>query len=115
MGYPLMLLVFLDDVLVYSGTPARLVENIRLMLSVLAQHGIKLKPKKCELFAPQLVWCGHTVSAAGVGIAEEYQQTLLGVPTPSTAAELQQVLAATNWVRGMMPEYARTVAPCRRC
>ena len=50
------MLVFLDDVLVYSDTPAGLVENTRLMLSVLAQHGIKLKPKSVSCLRHN--WCG---------------------------------------------------------
>ena len=105
------MLVFLDDILVYSKTPTGLVNSIRNMLQILDSAGVKLKPAKCEIFAPKLVWCGRTISAAGVGIAEEYQQTLLGVPEPTNAGELQQFLAAANWVRSMVPEFARIVLP----
>ena len=105
------MLVFLDDVLVYSKTVDGLLESIGNLLRVFNEVGVKLKPQKCELYAKQLTWCGRTISEAGVGIATEYQQTLLGIPEPNNAAELQQFLAATNWIRGMIPQYSRITLP----
>ena len=105
------LLVFLDDILVFGGSEEELLDRIDAMLALLAAVNIKLKPQKCELFAKQLVWCGREISAAGVGIAPTFQHTLLEMATPTTAADLQQLIAAANWVRGMLPNFARIIEP----
>ena len=61
-------LVYLDDVLAYAQTEADLCTAIEKVLAIFAEFGIKLKPSKCELFCRLLVWCGHQISAAGIGV-----------------------------------------------
>lgn len=104
-------LVFLDDVLVHAKSDDELVQSIRETLHLLNEKGIKLRPSKCELYSKRLVWCGRELSEEGVGVSPEFQRTLLDMPRPVTGADLQQFLAAANWIRGMIPEYARKVAP----
>ena len=103
--------MFLDDVLVHAATDEELLDGIDRTLGLLDGVGIKLQPKKCELYSQRLTWCGRELSAEGVGISPDFRDTLLAMPPPQTGADLQQFLAAANWVRGMIPEYARRVGP----
>ena len=104
-------LLYLDDILTYARTWEALVEAIVFFLDKAAEVGIKLQPKKCELFVKETIWCGHHISERGVSVNPEFVDTLLAMPTPTTAADIQQFLAATNWIRGRIPEYARIVGP----
>ena len=44
-------------------------------------------------------------------MAPEFRRTITAMPAPTTAADLQQLLAAANWIRGMIPEFARITEP----
>ena len=87
------------------------VPRIGRFLELIDRYGLKLQRKKCTLFAKALVWVGHHVSAAGVSVNPEFVRTLLDIPSPTTAADLQQFLAVANWIRGRIPEYATVVTP----
>ena len=59
-------LVYLDDILVYSRTVS---EHIRLLdevFSLFAKHKLYLKESKCSLFLSKVNFLGHVVSAEGV-------------------------------------------------
>jgi hypothetical protein len=104
-------LLYLDDLLMYARTEADLLEAIDQVLTLLEEFGIFLQPKKCTLWARALVWCGHWLSAEGLRPNPQFTESLLAMGAPVTAADLQQFLAATNWIRGHIPEYARISAP----
>ena len=57
-------LVYLDDVLSYAAMPDELAYAIDRMLTLVGERGIKPQPRKCELFARELVWCGHVLRDA---------------------------------------------------
>ncbi|XP_038077187.1 uncharacterized protein K02A2.6-like [Patiria miniata] len=56
---------FLDDVLVTGKTEAEHVANLNKVLSRLQSAGLSLKREKCVSFAPDVVYLGHRINAAG--------------------------------------------------
>lgn len=59
-------LVFLDDILVYSGTLEEHTIVLRQVFQLLNKHQLKVKMSKCTFAQPQLVYLGHVISAEGV-------------------------------------------------
>ena len=55
-------LVYIDDVLVYAKSIDELIENLRIVLNLIKEAGLKVKPKKCELFNERIDFLGHEVS-----------------------------------------------------
>ena len=58
-------LIFLDDLLVYGETPAEHLEHIEKVFLKLCAAGLKLKPKKCNLFQTQVNDLGHVLDKTG--------------------------------------------------
>jgi hypothetical protein len=104
-------LLYLDDILIYGHEEMDVVHQLYQVLERLNTRGIKLQPRKCELFAKSLTWVGHKISEAGVEIDPSWLTITTNIPSPTDAAQLQQFLAACNWVRSKIPRYAEIVAP----
>ncbi|KAF0729338.1 hypothetical protein Ae201684_013084 [Aphanomyces euteiches] len=105
------LLGWLDDLLGYARTASDLMDLLKRMLAICQAYGLKLHPKKCAFYTTKTIWCGKEVSAEGVAHAPARVQGLCELEPPQTAAELQQFLCATNWMRANIPEYSALVAP----
>ena len=59
-------LIYLDDVIVFSHTEEEHLERMRVIFDRLREHGLKLKPSKCEVFRTEINYLAHHVSKKGV-------------------------------------------------
>lgn len=59
-------LVFIDDILIYSSSLEKNMELLRQVFNILTQHQLKIKRSKCKFLQHKLVYLGHEISAAGV-------------------------------------------------
>jgi Reverse transcriptase (RNA-dependent DNA polymerase) len=107
-------LVWIDDVLVFADTVDELFDVLELMFKLLNEYGLKLSPKKSEVFLTQVKWCGRIIDADGIRHDPERIEALCNIPEPATAAELQQFICASNWMRESLPDYARLVDPLQQ-
>jgi hypothetical protein len=58
----IFLLVFIDDIIVYSKNREEHEEHLRLVLQVLREHQIYSKFSKCDFFQKQVHYLGHVIS-----------------------------------------------------
>ncbi|KAE8999859.1 hypothetical protein PR001_g18944 [Phytophthora rubi] len=104
-------LAWLDDLLGYAATEAELCDLFDRVMQKCADYGLKLHPGKCVFFTKSIKWCGRVISAAGVTHCPDRIQGLVDMAPPITAADLQQLLCAANWMRTSIPEYANITGP----
>jgi hypothetical protein len=60
--------VFIDDILVYSKTEDEHAEHLRLVLGTLREHQLYAKFSKCEFWLEEVGFLGHVISAGGVSV-----------------------------------------------
>ena len=59
-------LVFFDDILVFSSTLENHLEHLRIVLELLQQHRLYAKRSKCVFGCPEVEYLGHIISSQGV-------------------------------------------------
>ncbi|GMF18847.1 unnamed protein product [Phytophthora fragariaefolia] len=85
--------------------------KLERLFELLDFFGFKLSPKKSSLFEREVRWCGKLINGDGVHHDPERIRALQAMPYPRSAAELQQFLCATNWMRDSLIDYARVARP----
>ena len=74
--------VYLDDILIYSKTEEEHVEHLRLFLEKLREHKLYAKYSKCEFWLPEVTYLGHVISKDGVAVTPERIQAILDWTPP---------------------------------
>ena len=61
-------IVFINDILVYSGTLDEHSENLRIVLQTLREQQLYAKLSKCQLWLDRVAFLGHVISAERVSV-----------------------------------------------
>lgn len=104
-------LIYLDDIVIFSQTIEQHLERLEEVLARLKQAGLKLKPRKCELFCSSVKYLGHVVSANGVSTDPEKVSAIRTWTPPTNLTELRSFLGATGYYRRFVPQYANIARP----
>lgn len=104
-------LVYLDDVLIYSRSAAAHLADLEAALQLLQQHRLYAKLSKCEFNMPELSFLGHVVSQHGVKTDPAKVRAVEDWPAPTNLHELRQFLGLTNYFRKFIQAYASMVRP----
>ena len=104
-------LIFLDDILIFSEKCEDHLERLEAVFSRLKQHGLKLKPSKCELFKTSVNYLGHVVSENGVKTDPDKIEDLASWPEPNNVKELRSFLGFTGYYRTFIKDYAKIDKP----
>jgi ABC-type transporter MlaC component len=104
-------MVFLDDILIYSPTLAQHEEHIQQVLEILKVHQIYLKRSKCSFAKTSLEYLGHIISAQGVATDPAKTEAMLQWPRPLTVTELRGFLGLTGYYRKFVRHYGIIAKP----
>lgn len=104
---------YLDDVLCYSKSFGEHVEDLRKVLQQMGEHGIKLRPAKCELFKREVRYIGRMVSGEGVRIDPKDLEAVLLLKTkaPRTVGEVRKLLGFLSYYRSFIQDFSRLAKP----
>ena len=103
--------VFLDDILVYSKTRKEHLEHLRLVFELLRQHQLFAKKSKCAFFETEVHYLGHIISAEGTRMEPEKVESILRWPAPKNLEELQIFLGLSGFYRQYVRDYAKIAVP----
>ncbi|KAA0043070.1 reverse transcriptase [Cucumis melo var. makuwa] len=104
-------IVFIDDILIYSKTEAEHEEHLRMVLQTLRDNKLYAKFSKCEFWLKQVSFLGHVVSKAGVSVDPAKIETVTSWTRPSTVSEVRSFLGLAGYYRRFVENFSRIATP----
>ncbi|KAI2650216.1 Retrotransposon-like protein 1 [Labeo rohita] len=104
-------IVYMDDILVYSNSYAEHVQHVRSVLQRLVQHKLYAKEEKCQFHQESIAFLGYIISPEGVAMDEAKVKAVQNWPQPRTLKELQRFLGFSNFYRRFIRNFSTVAAP----
>ncbi|WVZ24525.1 hypothetical protein V8G54_003069 [Vigna mungo] len=104
-------LVFFDDILVYSPTLGDHLQHLEIVLQILQHHQLYAKLSKCSFGLQEVDYLGHTVSGKGVAMNQEKIQAVMQWNIPTNLKQLRGFLGLTGYYRRFIKHYASIAGP----
>ncbi|KAL0534101.1 hypothetical protein IC582_028382 [Cucumis melo] len=104
-------LVFFDDILIYSKNIIDHEEHMRKVLSVLREHELYANKKKCSFAQQTVEYLGHIISREGVEVDPEKIKSITKWPKPTNIKEVRGFLGLTGYYRRFVQNYEAIAAP----
>ena len=104
-------LVFFDDILVYSTTWQEHVQHLQVVLETLQRHQLHVKRSKCEFGQQRVQYLGHIISAEGVSVDPDKVVAMVQWPKPHNPKSMRGFLGLTGYYRKFIQSYGKIAAP----
>ena len=104
-------LIYLDDIIVFSHTEEEHLERMRVIFDRLREHGLKLKPSKCEVFKTEINYLAHHVSKKGVQPSKKNLESITQCPPPDTYTKVKSFVGLVGHYRRFIKGFTKIAAP----
>jgi hypothetical protein len=104
-------LVFFDDILIYSPSWSTHLQHLKAVLTMLQEHHLRLKRTKCSFTMSSMAYLGHVISAEGVTMDSEKIQAVVTWPQPHSLRGLRSFLGLAGYYCHFIQDYGTIAAP----
>jgi len=106
--------VYLDDILIFSKNPEEHQKHVLDVLERLKKHGLYVKPEKCEFSVKSTEFLGFIISPSGISMSQSKVDAILKWPAPKNVKQIQSFLGFANFYRRFIYNYSNIVIPLTR-
>ena len=106
-----MLLLYLDDILVFGKSITEVLERLDLVLQRLRTAGLKLKTSKCSFLQEEVLFLGHRVGNEGVSCDPGKIDAVASWSVPKSSYEVRSFLGMTTYYSRFVSDFADKAAP----
>jgi hypothetical protein len=101
--------VFIDDILIYSKNGEEHAEHLRVVLQRLRDHKLYAKFSKCEFWLDSLKFLGHTISKEGISVDPSKVQEVMDWKPPKTVHQIRSFLGLADYYRCFIPDFPKSL------
>nr|KYP39237.1 Retrovirus-related Pol polyprotein from transposon 17.6 [Cajanus cajan] len=103
--------VFIDDILVYSKTREEHAEHLRIVLQTLKEKQLYAKLSKCEFWLESVNFLGHVISKGGIVVDPAKVEAVLEWKAPKSVSEIRSFLRLAGYYRRFIENFSRIALP----
>jgi hypothetical protein len=103
--------VFIDDILVYSKNEEEHAGHLHVVLQRLREHHLYAKLSKCDFWLKEIKFLGHTISQAGIAVDLDKVQEVMNWKPPTTVRQIRSFLGLDGYYRRFIPDFSRIAKP----
>ena len=104
-------IIFLDDLCIYSKTPEEHIEHLEIVLGLLREHKLLAKPSKCLFGVTSMEFLGHIISCDGIATDARKIKAVQDWPVPKNAKDVLSFMGLANFYRRFVKDFSKLAAP----
>jgi hypothetical protein len=103
--------VFIDDILIYSKNEAEHAKHLRIVLQCLRDHKLYAKFSKCGFWMDSVKYLGHTISKDGISVDPSKVQEVMDWKPPKSVHQIRSFLGLAGYYCRFIPGFSRIAKP----
>ena len=104
-------IVFIDDILVYSSSKEEHAKHLRIVLQTLREHQLYAKFIKCQFWLDRVAFLGHVVSAEGISVDPQKIEAIVYWKPPTNITEVRSFLGLAGYYRKFVEGFSKIATP----
>jgi hypothetical protein len=105
------IVVFIDDILIYSRNEEEHEGHLRLVLQKLQDHKLYAKLSKCEFWLEQVAFLGHVISKGGISVDPSKVQDVLSWEARTSLSDIKSFLRLAGYYQRFFEGFSKISKP----
>ena len=107
-------IVFINDILIYSSSGEEHAEHLRIILQTLGEHRLYAKLSKCPFWLYNVTFLGHIVSVEGISVDPQKVEAIPNRKPPTSVTEIRSFLGLVGYYRKFVEGFSKIATPLIR-
>lgn len=108
------IVVFIDDILIYSKSKEEHENHLRTALQILREKKLYAKLSKCEFWLDSVAFLGHVINQDGVSVDPQKIEAIVDWSRPTNVSEVRSFLGLAGYYRRFVKDFAKLAMPMIR-
>eukprot|EP00253_Pinus_taeda_P011096 PITA_11096 len=104
-------LIFIDDILIYSRTVEEHQEHLKMVLHTLREHQLYAKFSKCDFFQEEIQYLGHVITKDCIVVDPEKIKAIMEWPVPKDVADIRSFMGLVGYYRRFVEGFSKVAFP----